>query len=349
MYPRGGSLAALAFVVLAVGAEASMKLTDAGSSKGWCYAYLDHGSEYCWLMNYKGHYAKDGEYGYKCTSYNGYNADDWCDSPPKPKPKKAVKYTSSVKSENAANSCNPSKLGKTMADFVKSHHGKKVAYSRRRVGVKTDTQCWDLASAAIDHAQKKGFKINRWGFSGASSYVWSPTVVPVSQALPGDIVQFEGKYTEGNMWCASGGHHTAVVTDCGANALELHTMDQNPRPVHTTLYHPAKGHTSGYVRVYRIKDESGSRLFEDHGERLIDDDADVVDDDVVVTENENVMSHAGAACLAGALVVFMVGGLSLARRRQNIIQAASDTLSNEERGATEMEIALTNEEQEVPE
>jgi len=328
-------------LLLAGGAEAGTTLTYTAASKNYCYGYFNNNKDYCWLMNPQGNWARDTDT-YPCHTYKGYNAEDWCESMPEPKPK-VVKYDGEA---SESSSCKPSKLGQAIADFVKGHDGKKVAYSRRRVGRKTTTQCWDLAAAAIDHVNNNGYKVDRW-CKDCGNYVWSDTVVPVSQALPGDIVQFVGKYTEGNKWCASGGVHTSVVTECGQNALELVVMEQNPKPVHKNTYEPSKGtsahaHVTGYthsgVYVYRLTDKSSDRLFEVH--EPIDEDAGYIDD-----VDEAAVPGAFAACIAAALVLFVVGGLVIAWRRSRVSHCAVRELAaDQEGGATEMEIALNKEE-----
>jgi hypothetical protein len=344
MAPCGGRFTIALVLALAGDAEAGTKLTYCGASKNYCYGYFHNNKEYCWLMNPQGHWAKDTDT-YPCKTYLGYDAEDWCESMPEPKPK-TVKYEDEAKTDASA-SCNPSKLGQSIANFVKSKEGHKVGYSRRRVGKKTTTQCWDLAAAAIDHANNNGFQVDRWCTNGCGNYAWSAEVVPVSQAMPGDIVQFIGKYTEGNMWCASGGVHTAVVTECGQTALDLVVMEQNPKPVHKNTYQPSKGksasaHVDGFshpgVYVYRLKDKSSSKLFEDQGEP-IEDDAGYIDD-----VDEVAASGAFTACIAAALVAFVVGGLFIAWRRRKVNHCGVRDLASEEGVATEMEVGLTKDE-----
>lgn len=73
--------------------------------------------------------------------------------------------------------------------------GKKVGHG----------ECWDLAAEALNsaHAQWDGF----YGFG---------TKVQPTEALPGDIIQFEGVQVEvrspDSIRRESYGHHTAIVT-----------------------------------------------------------------------------------------------------------------------------------------
>lgn len=47
----------------------------------WCVGYYKR--TWCWLADASGDYAKDRK-PYRCASYKGYSADEWCYRPPKP-------------------------------------------------------------------------------------------------------------------------------------------------------------------------------------------------------------------------------------------------------------------------
>jgi len=135
-----------------------------------------------------------------------------------------------------------------MSSWVKSQEGKHVGSDA------TDhkqTECWDLAMAAIEHARAKGFSVPR----GPSTYEWSSQTVSYKDAQPGDIVQFVSwKEKTGHSSRSTGSHHTAVVTLAwNSQTCGLQTEGQNPSPVHQAVYHPCSPyHISGSMVVYRL-------------------------------------------------------------------------------------------------
>jgi len=146
-----------------------------------------------------------------------------------------------------------SSLGDYMSSWVKSQEGKRVGSDATH---HKQTECWDLAMAAIEHAEKKGFSIPR----GPSSYVWSSETVSYKHAQPGDIVQFASwkeKVTyPGGGWStrSTGTHHTAVVTAAwDSKTCGLQVEEQNPDPVHQGVYHPCdEEHISGSLVIYSL-------------------------------------------------------------------------------------------------
>jgi len=146
-----------------------------------------------------------------------------------------------------------SSLGDYMSSWVKSQQGKRVGSDATH---HRQTECWDLAMAAIEHAKAKGFSIPR----GPSSYVWSSETVSYKHAQPGDIVQFvswKEKVTHPDgSWSthSTGSHHTAVVTSAwNSKTCGLQVEEQNPSPVHQGVYHPCSAeHISGSMVVYRL-------------------------------------------------------------------------------------------------
>jgi len=142
-----------------------------------------------------------------------------------------------------------------IANFVKGKAGSKV-YSDKQ----GSAQCWDLAWAAMEQAEKHGYhpefyqKTSGW----KDSYVWSSVSVPIEEAQPGDVAQFgDGGWKEPMRYTWD--PHTAVVTECYSDGT-LTTHDQNPSPVHEAKYHPHEK-TSGSVTIYRLQEKSRLRLY----------------------------------------------------------------------------------------
>lgn len=137
-------------------------------------------------------------------------------------------------------------MAKAISDFVTSKTGTKV-YSK----LQGSATCWDLARGAMEHVQKLGYHPVM-----GHSYVWSSKTVPIEQAQPGDIAQFQG-WAEQYRW--AGNPHTAVVTKCYSKGV-LSVLEQNPSPVGVGKYHPNKK-SSGHVTIYRLQEKSRLRLY----------------------------------------------------------------------------------------
>jgi hypothetical protein len=95
------------------------------------------------------------------------------------------------------------------ADDLPPVNARVVEFVKERLGEKVDRgECWDLAAAALDHAQAK--------WDGAYDFGdlvdWRGDTV-----LPGDIVQFEGvtihRRTGDQRETLSMGHHTAIIIE----------------------------------------------------------------------------------------------------------------------------------------
>eukprot|EP00746_Dinoflagellata_sp_MGD_P098670 gnl/MRDRNA2_/MRDRNA2_399168_c0_seq1.p1 gnl/MRDRNA2_/MRDRNA2_399168_c0~~gnl/MRDRNA2_/MRDRNA2_399168_c0_seq1.p1 ORF type:complete len:246 (+),score=35.37 gnl/MRDRNA2_/MRDRNA2_399168_c0_seq1:173-910(+) len=152
------------------------------------------------------------------------------------------------------NSAHGSSLQQYIVQWTKGQLGKRVtsAATKRR-----QTQCWDLAMAAIEAARNAGFTVVKPG-----NYVWSNTAVKPQEAQAGDVAQFvswaqKGKkitHADGS-WsisgsCWTGPRHTAVVVKSFDGEC-FTTYDQNPSPVHETKYCPNR-QTGGSVIIYRL-------------------------------------------------------------------------------------------------
>jgi len=130
-------------------------------------------------------------------------------------------------------------LGAYMASWVRAQEGKHIDRG----------ECWDLANEAIKHARTAGFKVP----SSPSTYAWSSQTVNYKNAQPGDILQFVSygeKTAHGSK--STGSHHTAVVVksfDSASCGIEVE--EQNPKPVHDSVYHPCS-RTGGSMTVYRM-------------------------------------------------------------------------------------------------
>lgn len=177
---------------------------------------------------------------------------------------KAPKVGSVTGSGASAKTAAGHSLGKFIADWAKAQVGRKIgsdATSHRQ------TECWDLAMAAIEKAKAEGFSIA----NPPGSYKWSTQTVNYKKAQPGDIAQFKywsEKITyPGGGWStrSTGPVHTAVVTkafDSGTCGIE--TYDQNPSPVSKSVYHPCfKNSGSASLIFYRLT--HSSRLSSDDG------------------------------------------------------------------------------------
>ena len=130
-------------------------------------------------------------------------------------------------------------LGAYMASWAKAQEGKHIDRG----------ECWDLANEAIKHARSAGFKVP----SSPSVYAWSSQTVNYKNAQPGDILQFVS-YSEKTAHASrsTGSHHTAVVVksfDSASCGIEVE--EQNPKPVHDSVYHPCSK-TAGSMTVYRM-------------------------------------------------------------------------------------------------
>jgi hypothetical protein len=130
-------------------------------------------------------------------------------------------------------------LGGYMASWVRSQEGKHIDRG----------ECWDLANEAIKHAKAAGFKVA----SSPSTYEWSRNKVSYRNAQPGDILQFVS-YSERTAHSSkqTGSHHTAVVVKSfDSSSCGIEVEEQNPKPVHDTVYHPCSK-TGGSITVYRM-------------------------------------------------------------------------------------------------
>lgn len=149
-------------------------------------------------------------------------------------------------------------LGEYMSSWVRTQEGKLVesdASNHRQ------TECWDLAMAAIEHARSAGFVVP----NSPSSYVWSSQTVSYQDAELGDILQFASyseKYTSGGSTSTkyTASRHTAVVTKAfDSSTCGIQVEEQNPNPVHQSVYHPCSQYrTGGSVIVYRLGASSPS-------------------------------------------------------------------------------------------
>lgn len=303
----------------------------------------------------KSDYAKKWTYSGGCASYNGYSSNDYCEGA---KTKKIVDHEAPIpmpapSPSNHKASMSPSPTpppahysapspapgtnsahGMSLATYVKKwtlgQLNKRVtsAATKRR-----QTQCWDLAMAAIEAARNAGFTVVKPG-----NYVWSNKVVPTSQAKAGDVAQFvswaqKGKkivHADGS-WnikgsCWTGPRHTAVVVkDYDGECFT--TYDQNPSPVHETQYCPGR-RTGGSVIIYRL---GSSRL------RLNDDQP-------IETGFESQgtpLSLILAASIGGVAVLSMAMRSILKKRRQSSTEEAPDRLLL--RVESEAEDSLSNE------
>lgn len=85
-------------------------------------------------------------------------------------------------------------VNKQVVTFCKAQVGKKVARG----------ECWDLAQAALDHAQAKWKAPLNYGIK----YNYKKETI-----LPGDIIQFEKVSFKWDMGAMSFPHHTAIVVE----------------------------------------------------------------------------------------------------------------------------------------
>eukprot|EP00746_Dinoflagellata_sp_MGD_P166279 gnl/MRDRNA2_/MRDRNA2_96052_c0_seq1.p1 gnl/MRDRNA2_/MRDRNA2_96052_c0~~gnl/MRDRNA2_/MRDRNA2_96052_c0_seq1.p1 ORF type:complete len:244 (-),score=44.14 gnl/MRDRNA2_/MRDRNA2_96052_c0_seq1:46-777(-) len=146
-------------------------------------------------------------------------------------------------------------LGAFLAGFAADNEGEHVASE-----LQGTTECWDLAMAAIEHAQAAGYEGIDW--QPESSYEWGPNVVDVSEAQPGDIVQWTS-YTEqvthddGSWESRSAGfpNHTSIVAEAYDGEV-LKCWGQNPDPVTLNEYHPDSC-TGGSFIIYRLECAGG--------------------------------------------------------------------------------------------
>jgi len=158
------------------------------------------------------------------------------------------------------------------------------------------TSCWDLAMRAIEEAAKEGYPVKHGGLTG-NPYAWSSTTVAWADARPGDIMQFKG-WRQQYMWAAN--PHTAIVVEAPAgNKCKITAYDQNPSPVHETIYDNCKK-TSGAVTIYRLDELSSSRL------RLFSESA------ALVLQGDSTLMYASLAALA-ALTLSMATVLACRR------------------------------------
>jgi hypothetical protein len=169
--------------------------------------------------------------------------------------------------------------------------------------------CWDLGRTAMEEALKAGYHIEHGDLG--SPYAWSKKVVPYKEAQPGDIAQFAG-WQEGFMW--AGNPHTAVVVRPYDKETDhhptIHTMDQNPDPVHETDYHPTL-RESGRVTIYRIEEfDSSSRLYSASVPKLL--------------STTGMSAKSLGLCAVCALVVALTVGLATKRRWKRPVAQAGD-------------------------
>jgi hypothetical protein len=164
----------------------------------------------------------------------------------------SLALAASQSTEESLSASVASTWGDYMSNWVQSQDGKYVS-SEAQPG---STECWDLAEAAIEHARKAGYSIPKQ----PSSYQWSSQTVSYTNAQPGDIMQF-ASYSEkvtnsDGSWSSksTGTHHTAVVTRAfDSSSCGIRVEEQNPKPAHSSIYHPCdKYRTGGTVVVYRL-------------------------------------------------------------------------------------------------
>jgi hypothetical protein len=147
-----------------------------------------------------------------------------------------------------------SDLGQFLADFAASNEGSKVS-SEQQPG---STQCWDLAMAAVEHAQADSWPDLKAPVDLCSDpYSWSDNIVDVSDAQAGDIVQWVSWNENHNGYTRmTGPHHTSIVAE-PYDGETLKCWGQNPSPVTLNEYHPADS-TGGSMTIFRLDGGSGA-------------------------------------------------------------------------------------------
>mmetsp|Transcript_50376 Transcript_50376/g.100182 ORF Transcript_50376/g.100182 Transcript_50376/m.100182 type:complete len:401 (-) Transcript_50376:447-1649(-) len=209
-------------------------------------------------------------------------------------------------------------VGQYMADFVKSNKGQYV-YS----DAQGSASCWDLAMRAIEEAAKAGYKVSHTG----SSYDWSKQTVSWNNALPGDIMQFQGwrQHIDGYSLFA-GNPHTAIVIEAPSGDMcKITAYDQNPAAVHESKYDNCNKN-SGHVTIYRVIDKSlRLRLFS----------ADVPPISGPMANHVPVFACAALMLVAAAAVVWSALGRRSGGRRTEpanaeLSELAASALSSEE-------------------
>jgi len=149
-------------------------------------------------------------------------------------------------------------LGAFLAEFAASQEGQHC-YSE----LQKTCECWDLAMAAVEHAEAAGFE--GIDYEPENPYQWGEHTVELEDAMPGDIVQWTS-YTE-NVTHDDGSYetkmagfpnHTSVVAEAyDAETGVLACWGQNPDPVEHNEYHPASSTGGSYI-IYRLACDDGN-------------------------------------------------------------------------------------------
>lgn len=162
-------------------------------------------------------------------------------------------------------------LGEFLAEFAAGQEGQHVASEMQGT-----TECWDLAMAAIEHAEAAGYSDIDW--DPQNPYEWGHNVVDLQDAQTGDIVQWSNyneKVTKPDgSWTTAmtGYHHTSIVAE-PYDGETFKCWGQNPDPVTLTEYHPDSS-TGGTFTIYRLACSGESPHSDDD-----ESDADHSDDD----------------------------------------------------------------------
>jgi len=235
-----------------------------------------------------------------------------------------------------ANPKPPSELQGFIASWIPHQLGKSV----QRIGEtrKYRLECWDLAARAVDEANQNGFNVGIGKSGGSAKWIWSNKEINPKAAKAGDIAQFsyyKAKYSY------TGSQHTAVVLkDFDSSSCSITMYDQNPKPVHQTVYYPpgCPGYKSGAFKIYRLVSSSKSPWARLDDEDEVDDMPAWTPDDLDEESNVPIaMMTAGAiAAMAGlGFVAFRATRKSSRQDRELLINVEDGGDAVEEAEAAE--------------
>jgi hypothetical protein len=169
-------------------------------------------------------------------------------------------------------------LGQFLAEFAADNEGQLVASE-----LQGTTECWDLAMAAVEHAQKAGYGDIDW--DPDNSYQWGPNTVDLADAQTGDIVQWSSYQEQHEGYSRyTAYHHTSIVAE-DYDGEVFKNWGQNPHPVELAEYHPDSC-TGGSFIIYRLSasgDGNGDSGNKDDG----DDDGNSGNDGYTYYDSSN--------------------------------------------------------------